>query len=69
MAKTKDPNRKEVHGPRFFSRELEIYRRDAIQAAKELWYGSSVIEKIKAAQTGYEISRIMTGARKGEEDD
>lgn len=66
MAKTKDPNRKEVHGPRFFSRELEIYRRDAIQAARELWYGQDIVDRILTAKSVTEITRIMTSARKGE---
>ena len=39
------------------------YRKDAIKAAKELKYGSNVIQKIKEAKNDAEIERIMNAAR------
>lgn len=40
------------------------YKAQAIKAARELWYGKKVIEKIKAAKTDNEIALIMRTARK-----
>ena len=39
------------------------YRGNAIQAAKELKYDQSVINRIKAAKNDIEIERIMCTAR------
>ena len=39
------------------------YKAWAIKAAKELWYGKEVVEKLKAAKTDNEISLIMQTAR------
>ena len=39
------------------------YKRNALQAAKDFGYGAVVIEKIKAAKSDHEISRIMMTAR------
>ena len=39
------------------------YKAWAIKAAKELWYGKEVVEKLKAAKTDNEISLIMKTAR------
>lgn len=58
--------RTKSYGPSFFSEDLEIYRRDAIQAARELWYGQDVVDRILTAKSVTEITRIMTSARKGE---
>ena len=41
----------------------EIYRKQAMTAAKDLCYGNEVIEKIKAAKNDAEIERIMNMAR------
>lgn len=43
--------------------ELSMYRRNAIQAAKELGYPVDTIADIKKAKTKDEISRIMGTAR------
>lgn len=43
--------------------ELSMYRRNAIQAAKELGYPADTITEIKKAKTKDEISRIMSIAR------
>lgn len=43
--------------------ELSMYRRNAIQAAKELGYPADTIAEIKKAKTKDEISRIMSIAR------
>lgn len=40
------------------------YRKDAIKAARDLRYGDEVIEKLKAAESDSEITRIMKDARK-----
>lgn len=45
------------------SKEMQIYRPHAIEAAKDLYYGEDVINKIKAAKTVGEIERIMKTAR------
>ena len=42
---------------------LRLYRKDALNAAKDLGYGKEVIEAIRNAETKDEISRIMTSAR------
>lgn len=44
---------------------FDSYKRQAILAAKELYYGKAVLEKLKRAQTQGEIQRIMIGARRG----
>lgn len=43
--------------------ELSMYRRNAIQAAKELGYPADTVAEIKKAKTKDEISRIMSIAR------
>ena len=43
------------------------YRGNAIRAAKELRYGQTVINRIKAAKNDIEIERIMCTARKQED--
>ena len=42
---------------------IEMYKRDAIQAARDLGYDSEVIQKLKNAQTQNEITNIMICAR------
>lgn len=44
--------------------ELEVYRRQSIEAAKDLCYGKDVVNDIKAAKSVSEIERIMIAARK-----
>lgn len=44
-------------------KELQIYRPNAIEAAKDLYYGEEVIKKIKAAKSVGEIEQIMITAR------
>lgn len=39
------------------------YRKAAIRAAKELFYGNDVVEAIRQAKTDDEIIRIMWSAR------
>lgn len=39
------------------------YRKQAIKAAEDLYYGRDVIRKIRKAKTDNEISGIMTEAR------
>lgn len=48
-----------------YSPVLDLYKSNAIQAAKDLCYGEAVINLLKNAKTEGEISRIMTNARKG----
>lgn len=43
---------------------LRKYKKEAIKAAKELYYGEDVIEKIKEAKTENQIRNIMEEARK-----
>lgn len=43
--------------------ELSMYRRNAIQAAKELGYPADTVGEINKAKTKDEISRIMSIAR------
>lgn len=45
--------------------DIEEYRREAINAAKDLEYSDSVIAKIEAAKTEAQIANIMANARKG----
>lgn len=40
------------------------YKKFALKAAKELGYSDEVIERIKNAESDFEVSRIMTTARK-----
>lgn len=49
--------------------ELKAYRRRAIIAATDLMYDKVIIEKIKAAKSCSEISRIMRTARMGGEEE
>ena len=44
--------------------ELECYKIGAKKAAKELFYGKAIIEKIDKAKTENEVTRIMKNARK-----
>lgn len=57
--------RDEVRGRYGRYSELESFRKDAIQAAKDLFYGDIVIDLLKKAETIGEISRIMGDARRG----
>lgn len=43
--------------------ELEYYRTESIQTAKELYYGSTVIADIKKAKSKVEIDIILNRAR------
>lgn len=43
--------------------EVDIYKKEAIEIAKQLLYGKEVISKIRTAQTVGEIERIMVKAR------
>lgn len=43
--------------------ELKHYRKDAIKAAKDFYYGDEVIKQLKAAKSETEIERIMINAR------
>lgn len=45
------------------SRELYNYKRFAIKAAKELFYGENIILQLQSATTEKEISKIMKIAR------
>lgn len=47
------------------SRADYTYKRNAIQAAKDLCYGEKVIAQLKNAKTESEISTIMCKARRG----
>lgn len=42
---------------------LNRYKKDAITAARELYYPQQVINKIRIAETESEVSRIMRDAR------
>lgn len=42
---------------------LEVYRKEAFWAAKDLGYSDEILDKIKSAKTEIEISRIMRGGR------
>lgn len=42
---------------------LEAYRRDAIKAAKELFYGDDVIDELMRAQGIYQMDAILGRAR------
>lgn len=44
-------------------KELNKYRKDAITAARELYYPQEVVKKIQKAETEDEISKIMFNAR------
>ena len=48
--------------------ELELYRKQAITAAKELLYGNVVVNNIKNAGSVGEIERILIAARKNMKD-
>lgn len=43
---------------------LKSYRKDAITAARELFYPPEVVSKIRLAETEREISDIMVKARR-----
>lgn len=45
--------------------EISQYRNWAIRAARDLYYGNSIIQKLRAAKTESEIEHIMVSARKG----
>ena len=47
--------------------ELQKAKKEAKKAAKGLFYGSDVIEKINKAKSEAEVSRIMRTARKSKE--
>lgn len=44
-------------------KRMEAERAEAIQAARELYYGEAVIEKLKAATTLRQLDRILMEAR------
>lgn len=44
----------------------DFYKKFALEIARELFYGDSVIEKIRNAKTDREISHILSRARNGE---
>lgn len=44
--------------------EVNVFRKQAIKAAKDLLYGEEVIKALKNAKTESEIDRIMKTARK-----
>lgn len=44
-------------------KRMEAERAEAIQAARELHYGETVIEKLKAATTLRQLDRILMKAR------
>lgn len=44
--------------------DVEYYREAALQAAKDLLYPETVIERLKVAESSNEISRIMVTCRK-----
>lgn len=46
------------------SKDTYAYKRYAYVAARELGYGSEILNKIRNAETEEEIRRIMTNARK-----
>lgn len=47
--------------------KLEVsHKQSAIRAAKELYYGKEVIDKLKKAASDNEITRIMFSARNAE---
>lgn len=48
------------------SREVYDYKRKAITAATDLFYGEKVIKAITQADTVGEIARIMKSAREAE---
>lgn len=48
----------------FEHKNFAINRRQAITAAKELYYGPHVITELKSARNDIELSKIMAKARK-----
>lgn len=48
--------------------ELKTYRKQAITAAKDLLYGTVVVDNIKNAESVGEIERILLKARKNMKD-
>lgn len=47
-----------AHGP--------VYKKFALEIARDLLYGDAVIEKIRNATSDHEIEHILATARKGE---
>lgn len=45
--------------------EISQYRNWAIKAARDLYYGNGIVQKLRAAKTESEIEHIMVSARKG----
>ena len=43
--------------------DFKAYKKDAMDAARDLKYGKEVISMIKAAKTEAEIQRVMVTAR------
>lgn len=43
--------------------QTRLYKKEAIHAAKELFYDSQVIAELKAAKTITEMERILVSAR------
>lgn len=48
------------------TKEDSCYKKQAIKAAEDLRYGKKIVEQIKVAKSVNTIARIMTSARKGE---
>lgn len=46
--------------------DLEIYRTQSLEIAKDLGYPNEILDKINAAKTETEITRIFTTARNSE---
>lgn len=42
---------------------FEKYKKDSIRAAKDLRYGKTVVDKLKAAKTEAEVTNILKTAR------
>jgi hypothetical protein len=47
----------------------KLYKKQAIEAAKDLCYEKEVVDKIKAASNSAEIDRILRAARQGSDAD
>lgn len=52
----------EVEG--YFDGNFTHYKKQAIQAAKDLHYGKAVVKKLESAKSDIEIERIMATARR-----
>lgn len=57
--------RKHEDASEYFYGDYRNYKKQAIQAAKDLEYDQEVIIKLKKAKSDAEIERIMVTARKG----